>query len=64
MAMRPTYERLQQTVEVLNRIVEAAQIPCPTCDGGGFSRPGSGYDAVCDDCTGGYVGYATGDEVA
>ncbi len=44
------------------RIAEA-QIPCNTCGGSGFSKPGSGYDAVCDDCTGGYVGYATGEMV-
>jgi len=40
-----------------------AMIPCATCGGSGFSKPGSGYDAVCDDCSGGYVGYATGEMI-
>ena len=27
-------------------------IDCPTCNGSGFSKPGTGYDAVCDTCGG------------
>lgn len=58
-----TIRRMSDALEHAEEIARNALIPCTTCGGSGFSRPGSGYDAVCDDCTGGYVGYATGEMV-
>ena len=52
-------EELNSQVTQYKSIADAALITCRTCGGSGFSRPGSGYDAVCDDCTGGYAGYST-----
>ena len=48
----------------LRDIADNAMIPCDKCGGGGFAHAGMGYDDVCDDCSGGYTGYSTGQELA
>ncbi len=40
---------------ILTRITNALKyeiVDCEECGGGGFSKPGTGYDAVCDNCGG------------
>ena len=32
--------------------METEIIDCPECGGSGFSKPGTGYDSVCDNCGG------------
>lgn len=39
---------------------EVEYIPCEKCSGSGFDGYGTGYDSVCSNCTGGYVGIKNG----
>lgn len=46
--------RILRRLAALRADLHAAWITerCHGCQGGGFSKPGTGYDSVCDDCAG------------
>jgi len=55
------YNGIHDLEQERDRLLELLKITCQKCNGSGFSKPGSGYDAVCD-CTAGYIG-TSGDRI-
>lgn len=44
---------VDKLIEELKEWNNAAEVDCRKCGGSGFYGYGTGYDAVCDNCTGG-----------